>query len=110
MAPKCYENKQYLKKECLDKSELPGSFNDNRLEETLLKYFSKVNVPVEHSNVPYSHHLIVKLSKWKDVYWVFCAKPSFKSGNLTGTDPYPTYPKVCAGITSFYGQNARKFG
>lgn len=97
MAPKCYENKQYLKKECLDKSELPGSFNDNRLEETLLKHFSKVNVPVEHSNVQYSHHLkttknapqkvIVKLSKREDVYWVLYANPSFKRGNLTGTDP-----------------------
>lgn len=54
---KCYENEQYLKRECLEKSDVPGSFNDNRLEQTLLKRFSKVSAPVEASNVQYFHQL-----------------------------------------------------
>ena len=54
---KCYENEQYLKRECLEKSDVPGSFNDNRLEETLLKLFSKAGAPVEASNVQYFYQL-----------------------------------------------------
>ena len=58
-------------------SGIPGSINDNALEEAVLKLFSKFNVPVYPSNVEdclrlkltnnASQKVIVKLSKRKNV-------------------------------------------
>ena len=54
---KCYENEQYLRRECLEISGIPGSIADNAPEETLLTLFSQCKTPVDPSNVEDSHLL-----------------------------------------------------
>ena len=97
MERKCYENEQYLRRECLEISGVPGSIADNAPEETLLNLFSQCKAPVDPSNVEDSHLLkssnnapqkgIVKLWKRKDVYQVLRVKnvKNLKNVDLNGT-------------------------
>ena len=120
---KCFENEQYSRRECLELSGIPGSISDNALEETILGLFSKCSAPVDPSNVEGCHRLwstnntllkvIMKLSKWKDVYRVLKAKPSLKILTLMELEyllaPLYLSTKVCADIINFYGLNARNY-
>ena len=55
---KCYDNEQYLRRECQEKiSGLPGNIANNALEETVLDLFSKCIDPVDLSNVEDCHRL-----------------------------------------------------
>ena len=95
MERKCYENEQYLRRECLEISGIPDSISENALEETLLNLFSQCKAPVDPSNVEDCHLLkstnnapqkvIVKLWKQKDGYRVLRAKSSLKNVDLNGT-------------------------
>ena len=44
---KCYENEQYLRRDCLKISGICGSIAGNALEKTVLDLFSKCNAPVD---------------------------------------------------------------
>ena len=71
---KCSENEQYLRRESLEISGIPGSIADNALQETVLNLFGKCKATVDLSNVEDCHRLkltnnapqkvIGKLSKW----------------------------------------------
>ena len=55
---KCYDNEQYLRRECHEKiSGLPGNIANNALEETVLDLFSKCIDPADLSNVEDCHRL-----------------------------------------------------
>ena len=72
---KCWSNEQYSKCECLEISGIPYDTEADKLEETLLKVFEKLDVDVAPKNVEDCHWLktrnsskkvIIKLSKRKD--------------------------------------------
>ena len=102
---KCHENEQYLRRECLEMSGIPGSLNENALEETVLNLISIINVPVDLSNVEDCHRLkstnnapykvIVKLSKRKDVYRVLKANSRLKNVELNGNGNTSLHPYIC---------------
>ena len=72
---KCWSNKQYSRRECLEISGIPPDTEAGKLGETLLKVFEKLDVDVYPKNVEGCHWLktrnsskkvIIKLSKRKD--------------------------------------------
>ena len=89
------------------------------LWKKLLNLFSKVNAPLDPSNVEYCHRLkltnnapqkvIVKLLKLKDAYRVLKAKYSLLELEYL-LPPLYLSTKVCAGIMNFYGPIVRNFG
>ena len=90
---KCYENKQYSRKECLGISNIHGSINDSASKDTFLTLFRKVNVPIDLSNLEDCHRLqssnsitqkvIIKLLTRKEVYRVFRATSTFEKTDVT---------------------------
>ena len=89
MEQKCDENEQYSRRECLEISGIPGSINDNALEETVFNLFSNFHAPFDPSNVEdclqikstkmLLRKVILKLLQSKDVYQVLKANPGFKA-------------------------------
>ena len=72
---RCWSNEQYSRRECLEISGIPFDTEADKLEETLLKVFEKLDVGVDPKNVEDCHWLktrnsskkvIIKLSKRKD--------------------------------------------
>ena len=93
---KCWENKQYSRRECIEISGIPQSIEQIDLEKTVLNVFDKIDAPVGPQNIEAYHRLksddngrsnkvIVKFSKRKDVVRVMNKKKSLKNANLDGT-------------------------
>ena len=87
----CWSNEQYSRRECLEISGIPDGTEDQKLEETVLNVFQKIDVPVQPENVEACHWLksrngqkkvIIKFSKRKDVERVRNAKRKLKTTNL----------------------------
>ena len=70
----CWSNSQYSRRECLEISGFPESLKNKDLEETVLKFFEKLNVVADPLNVEdcywvvsrASEKVIIKLSRRKD--------------------------------------------
>ena len=54
---KCWSNEQYSRRECLEISGIPFDTEAGELEETVLEFFRKLCVDVDHKNV-------------EDCYWL----------------------------------------
>ena len=72
---KCWSNKQYFRRKCLEISGIPSDTETGELEETVLEVFEKFDVDFNPKIVEDSHWLktrnsskkiIIKLSKGKD--------------------------------------------
>ena len=57
MEARCYTNKQYSRKECLEVSGIPANFAYNRLEWKVLETLQETEVPIDPSLFEDCHHL-----------------------------------------------------
>ena len=62
---KCWSNEQYSRRECLEISGIPFDTEGDKLEETLLKVFEKLDVDVGPKNVEDCHWLKTRNSSKK---------------------------------------------
>ena len=88
----CWCNEHYSRRECLEISGIPSNTRDDKLEETVLEVFQKIDVTIEPENVEACHWLksdrggkkaIIKFSKRKDADKVRQAKKKLKTTNLS---------------------------
>ena len=125
MERKCWENKQYSRRECIEISGISQSIEQLDLEKTVLHVFDKIDAPAHPQNIEASHRLksddngrsskvIVKFSKRKDMVRVMNKKESLKNANLDGTGlPQALHYiliLVFAVTTSIYGLNVKHYG
>ena len=89
---KCWANKQYSRRECLEISGIPESVQDNDLDDCVTKIFNECDTPVDPANIEACHCLkskarpkkvIIKLSKRKDVFSILQRKKKLKSVDIT---------------------------
>ena len=57
METRCYANKQYSRKECLEISGISANFAYNRLESKVLEILQEIEVPIDPSLFEDCHHL-----------------------------------------------------
>ena len=88
----CWMNEQYSRRECLEVAGIPSDTENSKLEETVLKVFSNIDVDVDPKNIEACHWLnsksgakkvIIKFSKRKDAENVRKAKKKLKSKDLS---------------------------
>ena len=60
METRCYTNKQYSRKECLEVSSIPANFAYDRLESKLSEILQKIEVLIDPSLFEDCHHLPFK--------------------------------------------------
>ena len=58
----CWSNEQYSRRECQEVAGIPDSTEDNKLEETVLNVFKKIDVDVQAENIEACHWLKSKNS------------------------------------------------
>ena len=88
----CWSNEQYSRRECLEISGLPDNVHDDKLEDTVLEVFQKIDITIQPENIEACHWLksdraskkaIIKFSKRKDADKVRQAKRKLKTTNLS---------------------------
>ena len=88
----CWSNEQYSRRECLEVTGIPGDTHNDKLEETVLNVFKKIDVNVQAENIEACHWLksknsakkvIVKFSRRKDADNVRKSKKKLKNANLS---------------------------
>ena len=85
---KCWANKQYSKRECLEISGIPESVSDNALEDKIQGVLRGIDAEVDTENIESCHRLkgkgskgrvILKLSKRKDAEKIKLNKKKLKN-------------------------------
>ena len=88
MERRCYANKQYSRKECLEISGIPASVAGNDLEPKVLEMLEEIDVPIDPTLVEDCHRLpskgspkkvIVKLNHRKDIHRILPNKNKLKN-------------------------------
>ena len=80
----CCGNNQYSRRECLQITGIPGSASNNDLEESTIKFFGKLDVAIDPSNIEDCHWLksngpnkvIIKFARRKDANLIRKTKTS----------------------------------
>ena len=85
---KCWANKQYSRRECIEISGIPASVSDNALENKIQEVFRGIIVEGDAQNIDLCHRLkgkvskgrvILKLSKRKDAEKIKLNKKKLKN-------------------------------
>ena len=88
MERRCYLNKQYSRRKCLEISGIPASVADNGLESKSFGNFKEIDVPIDPTFVEDCHRLpskgspkkfIVKLNRRKDIRRILLNKNKLKN-------------------------------
>ena len=88
----CWSKEQYSRREYLEISGIPDNIDENKLEETVLEIFEKIDVVIQQENIEACHWLrsdrsgkkvIIKFSKRKDTDVVRKSKKKLKTVKLT---------------------------
>ena len=88
MERRCYANKQYSRRECLEISGIPAIVADRDLESKVSEILEEINVPIDSNLVEVCHHLpskglskkvIVKLNRRKDIHRILSKKNKLKN-------------------------------
>ena len=88
----CWSNEQYSRRECLEISGVPSDTSNDKLEETVLEVFQRIEVDISAENIEACHWMksdraggkkvIVKFSKRKDSDKIRKNKKKLKSVDL----------------------------
>ena len=81
----CWTNAQYSRRDCLEVVRIPGSVQNNQLEDKVLTIFKKIGSEVSPRDIGGCHHLkkdndrvIVKFSRRKDCGQIMSVKKDLK--------------------------------
>ena len=109
---KCWANKQYSRRECLEISRIPESVQDDDLGHCVLKIFNECDTPVDPVNIEACHRLkskarpkkvIIKLSQRKDVFSILQCEKKLKSVDITNVGlPQGSMVFINQGLCSYY--------
>ena len=93
---KCWANEQYSRRECLEISGIPESVSDNALEDKIHGILRGIDAKVDTKNIESSHCLKRKGSKGRVILKLSKRKDAEKI-------------KLLKAITSYFGQNVKKY-
>ena len=109
MERRCYANKQYSRRKCLEISGIPASAADNGLESNILEILEEIDIPIDPNLVENYHRLlsksspkkvIIKLDRRKDIRRILLNKSKLKnlkpeSVNLPGETNFFIDESLC---------------
>ena len=83
MKRQCWSNSQYSRRECLEVTGIPDSTESKDLQQTVLKFFEKLEVMVDPTNVENCHWIKIKLWKRKDAAKIRSSNKKLKGMDLS---------------------------